>query len=680
MMGKGALLVDTNIQMISNMSHTQPQAEIDQYMQEESWMSYFPEVPETYLPSVFDDCLEGTNYNDLPMQLHGSADNQYEQHHVYEGSSGYHYPLLDEVNTAQTGWNCLDTSQVWLQQDGYKLNQSTLMESLNVDHKLVDITTGPSYEPRVRDTVFPDHSEYKAYLPDAYNTGCPRPDDQGLGIETSSRQDQEDKGKVDIMQEYRHVITDYTACPAEHKQESPAWTSRSNQWVNKYIVKQVNGASFEDSNGALVDCLGMTTIRDIAAFLGCARNTVTLALKRTGNKKGIVFGVWKVKKIVPSNPVEVDSLVASGEKSSCSQTQMNLQSMAPNTLFSNSSSLQLIARWDSSMTVTQSSGSATNHHPDPIALTCLTTLHSNQTQHLHSNLQTIASGQTLLDKYKMKSFTGGPAVKLYHVSKKHGEVFKVEGELVSSTVLMTDSNVAKLTGATRATLEKAKLHTSIELDVWMISYLGKVHPGEEMSQEILERVNTIPGRISSSGLGHNQSCQDQNWEISHRQLMHICNCDQHNQHEACEIIHKSIPLNPMVPESSLASVYCSDDMAGMQSLAFEDSIGSQKGTRKNPKTPLIPTNARIKIRQRQRYQLTRAKKSIPSANAKVFHIERVNGSLFKFNGRLVAFANIQTISAVTKFLNCAVSTLYDSLKAEGREKGIVKEFWRVTRG
>ncbi|KAG7527349.1 hypothetical protein FFLO_07025 [Filobasidium floriforme] len=27
-----------------------------------------------------------------------------------------------------------------------------------------------------------------------------------------------------------------------------------------------------------------------------------------------------------------------------------------------------------------------------------------------------------------------------------------------------------------------------------------------------------------------------------------------------------------------------------------------------------------------------------------------------------------------------ISTLYDSLKAEGREKGIVKEFWRVTRG
>lgn len=118
----------------------------------------------------------GTNYNDPLMQLHRSADYQYEQH-VYEGSTGFQYPLLDEVNTAQARWDWPDTSPMWLLQDADEMYHQESLESFNLDPQLEDTTTGPSYKPTIVDTIFPDHS------------GCPRPDDQNFGLEMSSGQD-----------------------------------------------------------------------------------------------------------------------------------------------------------------------------------------------------------------------------------------------------------------------------------------------------------------------------------------------------------------------------------------------------------------------------------------------------------------------------------------------------------
>ena len=522
------------------------------------------------------------------------------------------------------------------------------------------------------------------------------------------------------MQEYRHGIKDHTVCSAEHQQKSHDSRSRSNQWANKYTVEQVKGARFKDSNGNLVDCLNMTAIRDIAAFLGCARNTISLALQRTGDKKGIVFGVWKVKKLDSSDPIDVDSSIALGEKSSCSQSQIDLGSMAPFTLFSDSPSVQPVEDWEtpfepslritcastptellddasswqisqfssslgvearsSSTSVTQSSGDAMQSHKNPIDMTCLAMLHSNQTQHLHSIVQATATGQTLLYKCKMKSFTGGPAVKLYHVSQKHGEAFELEGKLVSSAVMITDSSVAKVTGATRTALDKAKLYTNIKWGIWLISYLGEVPSGDDMIQDILKRVSTIPARPRSSDSEYNKLCQDHDQEISHGQSMHVYNSNHYNQHDLYEALHESTSVDLVAPGSSFASIHPPSLAAGTQSLPSKGSSGVQKEGMTHTTTQLSSATAwtTVQRRRNQHSDTTRAKISLHSANVKVFHIERANGTLFKYKDGLVAFVDIQTSSAAIKFLGCAVSTLYDSLKAKGRRKGIVKQKWRVT--
>jgi hypothetical protein len=72
--------------------------------------------------------------------------------------------------------------------------------------------------------------------------------------------------------------------------------------------------------------------------------------------------------------------------------------------------------------------------------------------------------------------------------------------------------------------------------------------------------------------------------------------------------------------------------------------------------------------------MTRAKQSMHSTNAKLYHVEQANGDFFEYDGQLVAFAIIRTVAAVTEFLNCPRRTLYRNLKANA---GIVKKVWRV---
>jgi hypothetical protein len=265
---------------------------------------------------------------------------------------------------------------------------------------------------------------------------------------------------------------------------------------------------------------------------------------------------------------------------------------------------------------------------------------------------------------------------LYHVSQQHGEAFDLEGKLVSSAFIITDRRVSAATGASGHSLDNAKLHTNIELGVWRISYLGKIRKGEDVNQEIFAGVDPDLARSKPTGSSEHQLCHDRTWESSHEQSVQTYNLDQHNQHEACEINHKSAPIDQMAPESSLASVHLFERLASTQPVGIEGTISNQQEAMQHTTTQPIPAIVRATV-QRQQYRhsnMTRAKQSIHSANAKLYRVEQANGDLFEYDGRLVAFAIIWTVAAVTEFLNCPRRTLYRKLKANG---GIVKKVWRV---
>ncbi|KAG7528225.1 hypothetical protein FFLO_06314 [Filobasidium floriforme] len=616
------------------MSYTQPQPGEDQHMHmypEGSCLSHYTGVPDTYFPSVMSNCPLGTDQIETMWQLPEEFDPQYAQQ-LHEGSSGYQYPLhiqgqtfFDGNITAQADMSWPEPGQVWLQQAGYDFNP-------------------------FGETVFSD------------DPGYPELDNDVLSNQTANRERPVDKEAVGVLQKTRPILAKVIERRKPHsaavKQQIRDSALRSNQWAKAYTVKLVMEAEFQDSDGKLVDHLVMPATRDIATFLKCSNTTVRAALRKTDDKKGVVLGVWKVEECERTSPAEVEASDALHKEISQYEQEIDMEPMSLLLSFINSSSCQSVAHWETSnkpgpstthalsqtslledvsvwqnsqpllsmedvarndmAAVMQSVDNAMDHHKNPVNMPCVNSSHSIQVQDHHSTpLQATETGQNLPPSHKKnkKMLTRGPVVNVYHVSQKHGETFNLEGKLVSSAVIMTTKSVATLTGASYRILNQAKLHVHIEWDAWRITYLGRMRSGDDINQEILARLDTIPGFT-----------------------------------------------------------------AGAKSLLDESSISGGKEAMLQNRTHNIPTGAGTVLQRYQyrRSEISRVRNSLHAGNAKLFRIERKNGTSFKYGDRLVDCVKIRTRSAAAEFLNCSVPTIQRSLKAKGKRKGIVKDVWKVT--
>lgn len=224
--------------------YQQQQAEIDPYIWMEwegSWTYNYPEVPDTYLSSVFSSCSLGTdqigNTTQLPPR---SQETDYQDgQQVSEGLSDSQYLLhsqdqtfFADDNIAQAEWSWPEPSQVWLQQDGHEMEQGTLMEDSNLDPRLVNPGAGFSYAPTIGYTMTSDYS------------GCPKWDDQDLGIQTSSRGDQVKKGKVHIVHVTKPVLTEGVKCHEPWSTGNKRKSKRSSHSAKACTVKRVHGTEF----------------------------------------------------------------------------------------------------------------------------------------------------------------------------------------------------------------------------------------------------------------------------------------------------------------------------------------------------------------------------------------------------------------------------------------------------
>ncbi|KAH8080066.1 hypothetical protein HD553DRAFT_326060 [Filobasidium floriforme] len=613
------------------MSYTQhQQAEIDPYIQmecEESWKFNYPELPDTYLSSSFGGCSLGTDQigNTIQPLPHFQETDYQHGRQVSQGLSEFQYLLrsqdqtfFTDDNIAQADWSWPEPSQVWLRQDSHEMEQ-------------------------VGDTIFLD------------DLGYPKSDDRDHGIQTSNRKDQVQKGKVHIVHVTKPVLTEWVECHKPWSIGNKRKSKRSSRSAKACTVKRVYGTEFLDSNGNTVDHLVMPSIRDAAAFLGWSRNTVKSALGKTGDEKGVVLGVWKVEEHDPKAPAEIDYSTVPDAELSLYQQEIDKEPMSLLLSFINSPSRQswshqesldqvrpgdtsepsqsnllgTVSSWqisqplssirdgtrENTAAVTQSTGDAEDLLKDPAGLTWLTTSHSTPRNHPCCMPQYTVPGKTSSHRERGKKLsTRGHVVNLYHVSQQYGEGFGLEGKLVSSAFITTDRRVSAVTGASSHSLDNAKLHTNIELGVWRISYLGKIRKGEDVDQEIFAGVDPDLARSNPTG-----------------------------------------------------------------SMGIEGTISNQQEAMQHTTRQPIPAIVRKTV-QRQQYRhsnMTRAKQSMHSANAKRYRVEQANGDLFEYDGQLVAFAIIRTVAAVTEFLNCPRRTLYRNLKANGRKKGIVKEVWRV---
>lgn len=709
----------TSVYLNSNMSYTQPQPGEDQYMHmylEGSCLSHYTEVPDTYFPSVMSNCPLGTDQIETMWQLPEESDPQYAQQ-LREGSSGYQYPLhiqgqtfFDGNITAQADMSWPEPGQVWLQQAGYDFNHEASLESFS-DPGLIDQGPRPPDVPTFGESVFSD------------NPGYHEPDNDVLSNQTANREGPVDKGAVGVLQKTRPILAKVIERRKPHsaavKQQIRDSALRSNQWAKAYTLKLVMEAEFQDSDGKLVNHLVMPATRDIATFLECSNTTVRAALRKTDDKKGVVLGAWKVEECERTSPAEVEASDALHKQSSLYEQEIDTEPMSLLLSFINSPSCQSVAHWETSnksgpstthalsqtsllddvsvwqnsqalssmedvarnnmAALMQSVDNAMDHHKNPVNMPCINSSYSTQVQDPHSTpLQATETGKNLPPSRKKnkKMSTRGPVVNVYHVSQKHGETFNLEGKLVSSAVIMTTKSVATLTGASYRILIQAKLHVHIEWDTWRISYLGRMRSGDDLNQEILARLDTIPSGSALTGTAH----EDYNWESSHEPSEHIFNSDQTNQHEACETSHESTSMDPIDPGFRLESVHPMGFMAGTKSLPDESSISGGKEAMLQNRTHNIPTGAGTVLQRYQyhRSEMSRVRNSLHSGNAKVFRIEQKNGTFFKYEDRLIACLKIRTRSAVAEFLDCSVPTIQRSLKAKGTRKGIVKDVWKVT--
>jgi hypothetical protein len=273
-----------------DMSYTQQQqAEIDPYIHmewDQSWTFNYPEVPDTYLSLVFSSCSLGTDWiaNTTQPPPHSQEIDYQHGQQVSAGLSDFQYLLhsqdptfFADDNMAQAEWSWPEPSQVWLQEDGHEMEQGMLMEDFNLDPRLVNLEL--SYAPTVGDTIFVD------------DLGYPESDDRDHGIQTCNRKDQVEKVKIHIVHVTRPVLTEGVKCPELWPVGNKRKSKRSSHSAKACIVERVHGTGFLDSHGNTVDHLVMPTIKDAAAFLGCAINTVTSALGKTGDEKGVVLGV-----------------------------------------------------------------------------------------------------------------------------------------------------------------------------------------------------------------------------------------------------------------------------------------------------------------------------------------------------------------------------------------------------
>jgi hypothetical protein len=300
---------------VSNISCArQQQAEIDPYIQmawEGPWTFNYPELPDTYLSSVFSSCSLGTDWiaNTTQPPPHSQEIDYQHGQQVSEGLSDFQYLLnsqdqtfFADDNIAQAEWSWPEPSQGWLQQDGHEMEQGTLMEDFNLNPRLANPEL--SYAPTAGDTIFID------------DLGYPESDDRDHGIQTSNRKDQVEKGKIHIVHVTRPVLTEGVECHKPWSIGNKRKSKRSSHSAKACTVKRVHGTEFLDSHGNTVDHLVMPTIKDATAFLGCAINTVRSAMRRTGDEKGVVLGVWKVKEYEKDEKAEVESSVKSHEERS----------------------------------------------------------------------------------------------------------------------------------------------------------------------------------------------------------------------------------------------------------------------------------------------------------------------------------------------------------------------------
>lgn len=283
-------------------------------------------------------------------------------------------------------------------------------------------------------------------------------------------------------------------------------------------------------------------------------------------------------------------------------------------------------------------------------------------------------------KDKMKNPNSNRFVKHYLVKRIDGEVFDLQGKLVSFAVISTNRDVTAVTGLGGFALHKAKLYLAIDWGDWRVTYLGRAHSNDEAKQSLLEGLDIEQARSSWFCSDPGQAQQENNQEITYAQATDGLSFGNIDQDGVWEASYADVSTDSSTWMPRLGSSHPIHHETGSQMLHVDEAGNGQP--------VMIPGKRCYSMISRMNIQkgalnrptitdTTRAKMSLSATHAKSYHVERKSGMRFIYGGQSVDFAIIRTVYATAEFLNCSIPTLHRALHRIDIKKGIIKQIWRV---
>jgi hypothetical protein len=143
-----------------------------------------------------------------------------------------------------------------------------------------------------------------------------------LSFHSSIMEDQWDMANVVIPQSdeqtFRQQNTHRKPHTGEPKKNPANCQSRSAQPSSQQcIVKRLDGVKLQDNNGNPITGIVMPSFNGAAAYIGCCKATVSDAMKHTDERKGIVYGFWKIEKYNSTVTETTSEAISSDEEQIC---------------------------------------------------------------------------------------------------------------------------------------------------------------------------------------------------------------------------------------------------------------------------------------------------------------------------------------------------------------------------
>jgi hypothetical protein len=112
---------------------------------------------------------------------------------------------------------------------------------------------------------------------------------------------------------------------------------------------------------------------------------------------------------------------------------------------------------------------------------------------------------------------------------------------------------------------------------------------------------------------------------------------------------------------------------------LEETLLSAKSQQHLEAEPVFSSTRRSEANNRRGpvSKSTRARQSFSSANAKLYRVERLDDTRFKYNGKWVKSATVQTIKPLSVLIGFDDSSIQRALRKKGSLKGVVNKDWEV---